>query len=370
MDQTINKYYYFRDDFEKVTQQFNPMDIGCLAEFNYSYIENILHEFESNNPNLGLEVYVTVWTVYGLPAYGENVIAFIMQDEWSREPRYREKVGAVFRACDLKPVLLYKLQYGSLLEKWANILGFLRDHLKDGLSGRCRSGFLKLIGQKLAPLYELPLGYSNNDPTDFISFEEREYIFSFSGSLQHRRVKGKIPSPKEIARNRMYEAIKELIASNPKLPINLEISACYRDSVQPGGSYVQDMMNSKFCLVPRGSTLDTCRYYEAIRFGCIPIMETVPDSPFYRNAPIIQLSKWSELEYCLLDLLKRPQELKRMHQDVIQWWSQVCSEKVVAKQLENHLAGKAVDYNSENHENLSITENNDSSISKKYTRNN
>ena len=74
MNQIINRYYYFRDDFEKVTQQFDPLESGCLAEFNYSYIENVLREFESSNPNLGLEVYVTVWAVNRLPVYGKKVI--------------------------------------------------------------------------------------------------------------------------------------------------------------------------------------------------------------------------------------------------------------------------------------------------------
>jgi hypothetical protein len=349
MKQSFNRYYYFRDDFEKVTQQFDPMAYGCLAEFNYSYIENVLREFESSNPNLSLEVYITVWTVNRLPVYGKNVIVFIMQDEWSREPKYREKVGAIFHACGLKPVLLCNLQYGSLVEKLSNILGFVRTHCKDGLSGRFRSVLLKLIGRELAPVYELPLGYHANDPVDFIRFDEREFLFSFAGSVQHRVAKGKIPSPKELARNRMFDAIEVLRGNNPKLPIYLKRTACYKDSIQQANTYVQDMMNSKFCLVPRGANLETFRYYEAIRFGCIPIMEVVPDSPFYRNAPIIQLSSWSDLEHRFLDLLKSPQELKHMHQDVIQWWEKVCSEKIVVKQLENHLASRAVDYNPVNH---------------------
>jgi hypothetical protein len=344
MDQLVNRYYYFSDHFETINRQFDPIESGCLAEFNHGYIECVLREFERNNPNLGLVVYVSVWTVHRLPSYGKNVIAFIMLDEWSREPKYRDKVGAVFHACGLKPVILCNLQYGSLLEKFVNILGFVRTNYKDGLSGRFRSICLKFIGRELAPLYDLPLGYHANDRVDFIPFEERAFLFSFAGSLQHRRAKGKIPSPKEIARNRMFEAIEQLSANNPTLSICLGITACFKDSVQQGGTYAQDMMSSKFCLVPRGANLETCRYYEAIRFGCIPIMEVVPDSPFYRNAPIIQLSNWSELESRLLDVLKSPQELKRMHQDVILWWQQVCSEKVVATKLEYHLAGRTVDY--------------------------
>lgn len=353
MTKMMNKYYYFRDDFEKITQEFNPMEPGCLDEFHYGYIEKALREFENNNKNLGLVIYVTVWTVYKLPSYGKNVIVFIMQDEWGREPRYREKVGAIFHACDLKPTLLNKLQYGTLVEKVANIFGFVRDHFRDGISGRLRSTFLKITGRKLAPLYELPLGYYNNNSTDFIPFNERSYLFSFSGSVQHRRVKGKMPSPKEMARSRMSDAISMLVSNNPDIPVHQEISACYRDSIKPGSRYVQDMMNSKFCLVPRGTGLGTCRYYEAIRFGCIPIMEAVPNSPFYRNAPIIKLANWSDLESCILDLMKKPEELEQMHSDVIQWWEKICSEEVIARQLENHLSGRRVDYNAQKHSNTS-----------------
>ena len=81
-------------------------------------------------------------------------------------------------------------------------------------------------------MYELPFGCHAHDPVDFIRFDEREFLFSFAGSVQYRVAKVIMPSPKELARSRMFEAIEELSANNPKLPIYLKRTACYKDSIQ------------------------------------------------------------------------------------------------------------------------------------------
>lgn len=343
-DNTANTYFYFRDDFSQITQQFDPLEVGSLAEFGYSYIEGALRQFEQNHAHQGLVVYVTVWTVHRLPTYGDNVIAIIMQDEWSREPKYRDKVGAVFHACGLQPVLIRNLKYGSMTEKFANVLGYLRTIYQDGLSGRIRSMFLRLLGKKLAPLFDIPLGYYANDPVEFIEFEKRELILSFAGSVQHRMAKVKVPSPKELARKRMVESLTALTEKHPELPIRYKKTSSYKASIQDTKAYTSELMNSKFCLVPRGANLETFRFYEAIRFGCIPIMEVIPQTPFYQGAPIIQLSDWSELEPRLLALLADPVALKKMHADVLHWWTRVCSEQAVAAQLANYIAGRPVRY--------------------------
>jgi len=333
---TPNTYIYFRDDFEKITQQFDPLEVGCLAVYGYSYIEGVLRNFEKNNPNAGLIFYVTAWTVHYLPSYGANVIAIIMQDEWSREAKYRDKVGAVFRTCGLAPSLVPTLKHGSILELSTNVLSFLRTVSKDGISGRIRSCLLKTQGKKLAPLYDIPLGFYANEPVEYTPFDERPNILSFAGSIQHRVAKTRVPSPKTLARQRMVQALQSCIANNPKLPIVYRETSCYKASVQNTASYCNEMMNSKFCLVPRGANLETFRFYEAIRFGCIPIIEHCPDLPYYKNAPLVKLNDWSQLETTLLSLLDKPDVLRQMHQDALAWWHNVCAETTIAEQLSSH----------------------------------
>ena len=81
-----------------------------------------------------------------------------------------------------------------------------------------------------------------------------------------------------------------------------------------------------------------------IKVGLKTRRSLIPTTPFYKGAPIIQLNDWSELETKVLELLAKPEYLEALHQDVLAWWDAVRSEKKVAQQIENHIAGRPVNY--------------------------
>ncbi|MGX9415742.1 exostosin domain-containing protein [Vibrio sp. WJH972] len=333
-----NRYIFLRENHEGTPLEFDPQESGCLASYHLSYIEDVLREFDNQLPDQGFIIYITMWNIDQLPEYGDNVIAIVLLDEFNRELRYRSKVKAIYRTCGFKPTVWNNLQHGSINEKLANVLAYGRDLYRDGLDGRIRTTILKAVGTKFAPIYAIPLGYFADQPAEFIPFNQREYLLSFAGSVQHRVNKPIFPSPKEQTRNRMLEALSVLKDNNPDLPINLRQTSNFKSSIASTFNYSQEMMSSQFCLVPRGTTLETYRFYEAIRFGCIPIMEVVPDVEFYEDAPIVKLEHWSDLEETILSLLAQPDVLDKMHTDALEWWRDKCDSKIIADRMVKQLS--------------------------------
>jgi hypothetical protein len=95
--------------------------------------------------------------------------------------------------------------------------------------------------------------------------------------------------------------------------------------------YSKQMMNAKLCPVPRGTSLESYRFFEALRFGCIPIVEALPARRYYDEAPVIHVTNWSELDRLVPALLDHAQKLREKHEAALHWWRTKCSEKVVGE---------------------------------------
>jgi len=96
-------------------------------------------------------------------------------------------------------------------------------------------------------------------------------------------------------------------------------------------TYSAHMMNTKICLVPRGTSPETFRFFEALRYGCIPVTEVLPSRWFYDGAPALIVDDWSELGDLVTDLLTTPERLEELHADALDWWHRVCSEAAVGR---------------------------------------
>ncbi len=330
-----NKYIFFRNDQIKQEVAFNPDDFSCLDKYGYAYFGRVLNLLESTIKNKGLVFYVTGWTVHELPAYGSNVVACILQDEWGREPHYRDKVKAVFKSYGSKPNNLDANGYGAVYDQTVNGIAYLKAVLSDRAQ-RQKSLIKKISGKKLAPIVHLPLGCYAYNRVDYIPFKNRPYDFYFNGSSKHQEKPFQIKRPKELARERMLEALAILKNKEPQLNIELKKTDSFSDSINASASkYLKTMMQTKFALVPRGANLETFRFYEALRFGCIPVVESFPKHQFYNNAPVIKLNDWSQLHEKIAPLLKQPDELEKLHKQTLQWWHEACSEEACSNIIAN-----------------------------------
>jgi hypothetical protein len=98
-------------------------------------------------------------------------------------------------------------------------------------------------------------------------------------------------------------------------------------------SYSELLAQTRICLVPRGNSPETFRFFEALRAGCIVICEAMPDHWFYRGAPVMRVRRWSELEAVIVPLLANPEEMERLHVASLEWWRSRCSEDAVGRYL-------------------------------------
>ena len=314
---------------------FNPINPKCLDDSGYKYFGRVLHYLEPIIANLGLRIYVTAWTTDELPTYGDKVISFILQDEFGRDAPYRDKVKAIFKTCGTNPFVPEAYGYGNTLEQISNIAAQAK-HLSKNVATRIRNANLKYIKkQKLAPVHKIPLGYFAHEDIQFIPFEKREHDLYFAGSIQHVKKKTfQIQSPKEAARNRMNRALEDLSKKYTDIKFKSLLTGGYGESIKTSNdSYLYNMMNTKFCPIPRGANLETFRFYEAIRYGCIPIGESFPNAWYYDDAPLVRLKSWAHLSETIIPLLEDTEKQKEMHHQALAWWRNVCAEEQLAKYI-------------------------------------
>ena len=290
----------------------------------------------------GLTFYLT-WSVHQLPTYGKDVVAIVLGDEWARRPRYTSKVGAVFKCYGTQSKLgchplsnptylnvLTTLQF--LLTSTVRIPGALR-----GIWDRMRSP-----GHD-SEVFAIPLGYANQTALPIKPVRNRRYDASFAGSIQHKprsiwSPKRWLQTPKSLSRQSMSIALARVQDLRPEWLISLSQTAGYHAirSADPS-SYSELMMDTKVALVPRGTSLETFRYFESMRAGCVVIAEALPDRWFYDGSPAIQIEDWSTLDEILGEIFSNPDRLQYLHEASLDWWQRVCSEEAVGRFMSDRL---------------------------------
>tara|TARA_R110001592_G_scaffold16881_3_gene71416 strand:- start:27404 stop:28441 length:1038 start_codon:yes stop_codon:yes gene_type:complete len=337
-----NTYIFFRNDQQQVQFEFDPADPSCLDHAEFKYFGRVLNHLEPTIQNMGLTIYVTAWTVHELPSYGPNVISCILQDEWGREPKYRDKVGMVFKTCGTTPFNADSYKHGDLSDIISNTLGQGKAFTTDG-AGRLGTLISRISNKTIAPVHSIPLGYyAKEESVADIPFTERTNDLFFAGSIQHKKGKRfSIKRPKELARDRMTTALSLLAQNHPDINIKTTITGGFGESiVNANKAYLDNMVNTKICPVPRGANLETFRFYEAIRSGCIIIGEAFPKGWFYDDAPIIRLENWHDIQTIVPELLADQDRMLELHTQTLDWWNNICSEQ----SLSDHIGDKITSF--------------------------
>jgi hypothetical protein len=326
--------------------ELNIYDAQDFGGISITYWIRMFQHFEKLSSSSGLTFYL-VWDyslVRDLPSYGDDVVAILLTDEERIIPHYLRKVRFVFKTYGFRPWCGASLRgqppvaIAKCVREWvtwgAHLASFWRE---SGLS-LARDGGLVI-----------PLGYAQQTDEPVKDFEARRYTVGFLGSAESKEraqlsLHALLGTPKLIARSRMIEGLQKLAAANPEGTF-FGTTGSFAESINTGGErYSKIMADTKIALAPRGSSVETYRFFEAMRQGCVVICDRLPPHWFYEGCPAIQIDDWNKLEAEVEALTANPERLLDLHRRSLAWWDAKLSERalaeVVAARLESPSGAK------------------------------
>jgi hypothetical protein len=299
------------------------------------YFGAVLAEMETTLEDLEIDLYLT-WDTERLPAYGDRVVAVVLGDEVGRIPAYVGRVRAVFKCYGIRPVLgagplrdpslTGLVSLGQCAVRWLRWLPGGAAHARLELSRRLR-------GWPASPaIATIPLGTYNQLDVPVVPMAERPTDLFFAGSVEHRPSLRHRLSPKTRHRRDMLAAVERFRGRRPGLLVDLRLTPGFEASkAGSAATYSQGLMNAKVCLAPRGTSLETFRVFEGLRYGCVVVADRLPRHWFYKGAPMLQLDRWDGLEAAVAPLLDDRRALDRWHVRTMRWWRERCSEAAVGR---------------------------------------
>ncbi|KST66492.1 glycosyltransferase family 47 protein [Mastigocoleus testarum] len=305
-------------------------------DFNLLYFYKIIQDFVALDISHKDYHFLLTRRVDELPQFPsdklQNLIVFLLGDEWCRTPSYASDVLAVFKCYGSTPTLEFhqsNLYLNSLI-----LLQYIRVVFKG----------LKTWGVKSKNVFPFPLGYFRQSDLPTVPILERTCDVSFIGSLKNSPKQGLLKmfgffkSPKIVSRQSMVSCVSKWQgADRYNVDVRLTSSFPHAEKTSEFGDYSERLMNTKICLSPRGTSLETFRYFEALRYGCILVSEPVPNYWFYKDSPAIYLNDWNKLPQLLESLLGDTQRLEELHHKALNWWQNRCSPSAVSSQMFHNL---------------------------------
>jgi hypothetical protein len=346
MANTKNRYYIWVQPYN--TPIYWDISLASpIPEIEYSYFSKVLQELEERIPYQGFIFYITHDNVQELPSYGNNVIAVIVGDESCRTPRYRHQVLAVFKCYGIKPTSLVQWSMAKPSLIISSAIKFIFDRIR-WIQFELASQIKQLNPLKPSTdthqdnVFVIPLGYNKQIELPIKKIHERKYDTSFMGSISHRNnkhfsIRSSVKNPKEISRNLMIRSLIKLKEEN-KFKIFISSFSSFTDpNKSSSDEYSKILMESKICLAPQGTSLETFRFFEGIRYGCIVIAEVLPGHWFYKDSPAITIDSWHELEDLMSKLVTDSDFLHKKHKESLAWWNSHCSEIALAEYMYQNL---------------------------------
>jgi hypothetical protein len=306
--------------------QFEPQEYlrtGTLSDM--SYFCRVLDQVDRALPLAGLTFLVT-WNVDFFDARFEGAVVLLIGDERYQTPSFIGSVRAVFKTGGTRPNPLQwtlKLPWSIA---WRVILRDFRNRILT-----LRRGTLSF--SRTVP-FEIPLGTYHLVEVPFVPVEARPVDVFFAGTAP--RLSRFNPRPSVAARLQLSEAIRVAEAALPNW--RFEHTLTRTDRVVYGApEYSSRTMNAKIVPCPRGNFDETFRLIEAAKSGCVIVTEPLPNRWYYRDAPVIQIRRWSELPGVLKALDSDKTRLRGLAAQTRLWWEHCVSEHATARYIVERL---------------------------------
>jgi hypothetical protein len=332
---TSNQYYLCvpgnRNPLLLDCAKIDPLILRTWSDCNY--FNRVLEAVEKNIGSFNLCFYLT-WDTEELPNYGSNVVAIVLGDERCKIPLYADKILAVFKGYGTRLMLASN---PFLNPSYYSFLCLLH-YLQASLIRLPRILNHRILGRN-ANIFDIPIGCFNSINMSLRSFNERSIDVSFVGGVggeicSIKSIKYWLKTPKIIARESLFENLLKFQYEMKGLNV---YSSATPDAITHIANldvqerYIEILRDTKICLVPRGTSLETFRFFEAMKYGCILVTDMLPSRWFYENAPIVQVKSWGELDRQLKSLLDDPKAMYDLHQASLDWWNNKCSEEAVGQ---------------------------------------
>lgn len=169
-------------------------------------------------------------------------------------------------------------------------------------------------------IFPISIGYnSSGKNTNFqfknnIELKNRESDVFFIGNKKVRKS--------------FYNAIKKYISI-----YDIRFTDGFRQGMKIN-DYIEQLNNTKICLVPAGSSPETYRYTEAFASGCIVITTIKCESWFYENSPAIFIRKWSDFNEELVNKILNS-DLKTLYDLNLKYYYEKLSPEANANYIIN-----------------------------------
>ena len=298
-----------------------------------SYFCRVLDAVDQALPFAGLTFLIT-WNVDAFDERFEGAVVLLIGDEKYQAPSFIRRVRAVFKTGGTHPNPLRRTLELPWAIAWRVILRDLRNQLIT-----IRRGLGRDAG---APRFEIPLGTYHLIDTPFVPIDERPVDVFFAGTAP--KLGRGSPRPSVAARLQLRDAIRAAEVALPTWRFEHTLTRTDRVSYD-AAEYSRRMMNARIIPCPRGNFDETFRLLEAAKSGCVIITEPLPKRWYYRNAPVIQISGWSELPATLQALACDPERIRELAVQTRHWWDNCVSEQAIARyfveQLETSIASGA-----------------------------
>jgi hypothetical protein len=292
-----------------------------------------------------LRVYLT-WDINAVPEYGPNVVVILFGDEFGQMPRYARFVNTILKAPrSTKPLLGIRRWFPFDGLRRNMLLKYVRNMVLHWKSVRRESQASYPVAPVLKEphILHVPCGTCMLDELPVKPMRERPYHCFFAGQIDMTPARGMAAlteSPKQIARRAMIKAMLALKESNPRFRLDHKVLQQTGSDTSDGDNrtYSERMMDSKICLTPRGTVIDTWRFFEGMKSGCLVVCEPLPDDYFYRGAPVLEIDSWDELEKTVTPLLDDDEALQQWSDRSLEFWKNVCGEDALGRRIAEFIA--------------------------------
>jgi len=307
------------------------VDAPFALECNIDYFAELMEKLQCTLHRFDDYTFVFTRSVDELPAkfdHTPNVVVFVMGDEWARVPKYASRVHAVFKA----PGQHMKLATHRAWWRFnlMTCVQFLRQHLKRFPHYHRDSG----------NIFAIPYGYYRLPRRNEVTpINDRGLDVSFTGSIDHKKaLGGLIKTAKVLSRERMVDVVSRWKKNRPyKVDVKLSSFFPKANDKPEHDDYPQVLMDTKICLSPRGTHLETYRLCEGMYYGCVVVAEEQPNHWFAESSPAIIIRDWNTLPDLMDELLSDPQLLAHHQQASLDYWDKTLAPVSVASHISSCL---------------------------------